>query len=326
MSLEPATSAKVVLYTNNKKIEIELWAKEIPDASRAFIQNCLNKTYNGQTFNRVLKDFLIQSDSKDPKYLHNLEKHPRLKFSKRGLVGLVADEDGKSTVDSFFITCRDTPELNSSHTIIGKILGDSYYTVVNIHDGEIKDGELPLYPVEITECEVVEQYFAGLEPQLQEVLEAPKKVENKKSKKSKVKLNLEFEDDVEDDGNFQIRSAFQKDKKDEDEDRHESHVSAVPTEKLSGLQKEQVEKDSVDEEANELREPNEAQEEESAKILQTVTDKLPITVEKPINSSNKPKLVRDPAVDSDFDPYLDLSAEEDINPELLFQHTFKAST
>ncbi|CAH2355266.1 peptidyl-prolyl isomerase Cwc27p [[Candida] railenensis] len=321
MSLEPATTAKVVLYTSNKKLEIELWAKEIPSSSMAFIQNCLNKTYTGQTFNRVLKNSLIQSDSKDPKYLLNLEKHPRLKFSKRGLVGLVADDASKCTADSFFITCRDTPELNASHTIIGKIAGDSYYTVVNINDGEIKDGDLPIHPVEITDCEVIEKYFKDLEPQPQEVPETPKKVEQKKPKKSKVKLNLEFEDDAEDDGSFQIRSAFERSKKDKEENTNESHVNPVTVVKQSDLQNDQAENDPVDEETNGSHKTNGA-----AEIFQTGIDEQSPEVNETKASSHKLTLVRDPTVDSDFDPYLDLSAEEDVDPELIFQHTFKAST
>lgn len=43
------------------------------------------------------------------------------------------------------------------------------------------------------------------------------------------------------------------------------------------------------------------------------------------HTSSEAKRVRDPGVDSDFDPYFDLSEEEDIDPELTFKHPFKAS-
>ncbi|CAO3653107.1 unnamed protein product [Cunninghamella echinulata] len=40
-ALEPHTNAKVILHTTKGDIEIELWGKEAPKATRNFIQLCM---------------------------------------------------------------------------------------------------------------------------------------------------------------------------------------------------------------------------------------------------------------------------------------------
>ena len=58
--LEPPTKGKVVVQTTAGPIDIELWAKEAPKATRNFVQLCLEGYYDGTLFHRVIKSFLIQ--------------------------------------------------------------------------------------------------------------------------------------------------------------------------------------------------------------------------------------------------------------------------
>ncbi|CAO3671139.1 unnamed protein product [Rhizopus microsporus] len=59
-ALEPHTNAKVILYTTAGDIEIELWGKEAPRASRNFIQLCLEGYYDNTIFHRIIPGFLVQ--------------------------------------------------------------------------------------------------------------------------------------------------------------------------------------------------------------------------------------------------------------------------
>jgi cyclophilin family peptidyl-prolyl cis-trans isomerase len=58
--LEPPTKGKVVVQTTAGPIDIELWAKEAPKATRNFVQLCLEGYYDDTLFHRVIKSFLIQ--------------------------------------------------------------------------------------------------------------------------------------------------------------------------------------------------------------------------------------------------------------------------
>lgn len=53
-------SAKVILHTTSGDIEIELWGKEAPRATRNFIQLCLEGYYDNTIFHRIIPDFLVQ--------------------------------------------------------------------------------------------------------------------------------------------------------------------------------------------------------------------------------------------------------------------------
>ncbi|CAO3698587.1 unnamed protein product [Rhizopus stolonifer] len=59
-ALEPHTNGKVILHTTSGDIEIELWGKEAPRATRNFIQLCLEGYYDNTIFHRIIPDFLVQ--------------------------------------------------------------------------------------------------------------------------------------------------------------------------------------------------------------------------------------------------------------------------
>lgn len=98
---EPPTKGKVILYTTLGDIEIELWSKEAPKASRNFVQLCLEGYYDGTIFHRIIKDFIAQCG--DPTGTgqggesiygepFKDEFHSRLRYNRRGLVGMASSE------------------------------------------------------------------------------------------------------------------------------------------------------------------------------------------------------------------------------------------
>lgn len=180
MSLEPTTSARVILETTKGSIEIELYAKETPIASRWFLNSCLNDYFTGQSFDRVVKDFLMQSKSTLDGSFPDEVNH-RLKFDKKGVVASCGD-------GGFFISLNPSPELNGKQTVIGKVVGDSFYTIVRINESEL-DGETPLYPTKIVSAQVVEGYF--------EDLKKSEVVEEKVVVRPKKKMRLSYDDESE---------------------------------------------------------------------------------------------------------------------------------
>lgn len=58
--LEPPTNGKVILHTSHGDLDVELWAKECPKACRNFVQLCTDGYYDGTSFHRIIKDFIIQ--------------------------------------------------------------------------------------------------------------------------------------------------------------------------------------------------------------------------------------------------------------------------
>ncbi|KKK17084.1 hypothetical protein P175DRAFT_0501848 [Aspergillus ochraceoroseus IBT 24754] len=179
---EPAATASATLNTTFGPLHIALFATQAPLTCRNFLQHCMDNYYTGTIFHRIVPDFIIQGgdptgtgsggtsiyeypefeydpEARDPneKVVLSDELHSRLRFNRRGLVGMAKSEDG-SYGSQFFITLGNTErELNGQCTLFGRIEGDSIFNVLKIADAEKVEGtERPLYPVQITGCEVGE--------------------------------------------------------------------------------------------------------------------------------------------------------------------------
>ncbi|ORZ41279.1 cyclophilin-like domain-containing protein, partial [Catenaria anguillulae PL171] len=164
---EPATRGQVILHTSKGPIDIVLWPKEAPLATRNLIQLALDGYYDGCIFHRLVPGFILQGG--DPTGTGHggesatgaklpIETHQRLKFNRRGLVALA---DGFS---QFFITLDKTPELDGKHTLMGKVVGDTLFNVLDMANAPVDANERPTNPVRIERVEVVDNPFEDIVP------------------------------------------------------------------------------------------------------------------------------------------------------------------
>ncbi|MCP9257473.1 Triosephosphate isomerase [Dirofilaria immitis] len=141
---EPVTNGKVCMKTTVGDIDIELWSKECPLACRNFIQLCMEGYYNGTIFHRLIRDFIVQGgdptgtgEGGESIYATSFknEFHQRLKFNRRGLVGMASGNDGMNG-SQFFFTLNATPDLDKKHTLFGKVVGDTLFNMLRL--GNVK--------------------------------------------------------------------------------------------------------------------------------------------------------------------------------------------
>ncbi|RPA77360.1 cyclophilin-like protein [Ascobolus immersus RN42] len=200
-SIEPQTNAKVLMKTNAGDLEIELWGKECPLAVRNFLQHSLDGYYEGTIFHRIIPNFIIQGgdptgtgeggDAIYPGGTFADEINNRLKFNRRGLLGM-ADMGGKdSNASQFFLTLAETRELTGKNTLFGKVMGDTIYNLVQWGEREV-EGEKFVYPVKISKIEVLVNPYDDIVRRVKEqvITTVPKKVEKKKAKKGKAILSF----------------------------------------------------------------------------------------------------------------------------------------
>ncbi|KAJ5222204.1 uncharacterized protein N7469_008444 [Penicillium citrinum] len=179
---EPNPTASATLNTTIGPIQIALFANQAPLTSKNFLQHCKDNYYAGTIFHRVAPDFVIQGgdptgtgsggtsiyeypefeydpEARDPneRVVLRDELHSRLRFNRRGLVGMAKSEDG-SYGSQFFITLANTErEMNGQCTLFGRLEGDSIFNVLKIAEGDRVEGtERPVYPIKVTSCEVGE--------------------------------------------------------------------------------------------------------------------------------------------------------------------------
>ncbi|RUM67376.1 MAG: peptidylprolyl isomerase [Sulfurospirillum sp.] len=118
------------MKTNRGTITLELYPDIAPKAVENFIKLSQKGYYNGVTFHRVIKGFMIQGG--DPtgtgtggesiwgKEFEN-EYKPNVVFDKPGLLAM-ANRGPNTNGSQFFITVAPAPWLNGGYTIFGKVI------------------------------------------------------------------------------------------------------------------------------------------------------------------------------------------------------------
>ncbi|XP_018317849.1 uncharacterized protein [Mycetomoellerius zeteki] len=205
---EPPTTGKVVMKTTVGDIDLELWTKEAPKASRNFIQLCMEGYYNDTIFHRILKSFIAQGgdptgtgEGGESIYGHPFkdEFHTRLRFCRRGLLAMAnagKDDNGSQ----FFFTLGATPELQNKHTIFGKVTGETIYNMLKLEDALVDENDRPQYPQKILKTEVLNNPFQDIVPRIvsEKKEESKEKKKNKKAGVKNFKL-LSFGEEAEED-------------------------------------------------------------------------------------------------------------------------------
>ncbi|EGG20027.1 hypothetical protein DFA_07143 [Cavenderia fasciculata] len=179
MSSEPTTHGKVILKTTLGDLEIELWTKEAPLTTRNFMQLCMEGYYDGSIFHRVIPKFIAQTGDPtntgdggesiyDGKPFKD-EFHSRLRFSRRGIVGMASGKDPNSNQSQFFITLDAAEQLNRRHTVFGRVIGDSLFNILKANELEIGENDMPLDPPKIISSDVISNPFEDIEPRQKKV-------------------------------------------------------------------------------------------------------------------------------------------------------------
>ncbi|MCL7029516.1 hypothetical protein MKW94_020678 [Papaver nudicaule] len=203
--VEPPTKGKVIVNTNYGPLDIELWPKEAPKATRNFVQLCLEGYYDNTIFHRIIKSFLVQGGDPTATGLGGEsiygkafadEFHSRLRFKHRGLVACANAGTPHSNGSQFFMTLDRCDWIDKKNTIFGKVTGDSLFNLLNLADVETDKDDRPLDPPpKILSVEVLWNPFDDIVPRqlpgVQPSVHPADEAENKDQKKKAVKkLNL----------------------------------------------------------------------------------------------------------------------------------------
>lgn len=176
----------IIMRTSEGDITINLFDDKAPNTVANFLglatgekewadpytgQPSHGKFYNGLTFHRIIKQFMIQggcplgTGTGGPGYEFDDEIDPSLKFDKPYLLamanaGLRRGMDGKvhgTNGSQFFITTVPTPWLDGHHTIFGEVADDDSKKVVDKLEALDTDPmDRPLEPAVILSVNVAE--------------------------------------------------------------------------------------------------------------------------------------------------------------------------
>jgi peptidyl-prolyl cis-trans isomerase SDCCAG10 len=208
-NLEPNPTAKVLIHTTTGDLELELFAKQTPVTSRNFLQLCLDGYYDNTVFHRLVKGFILQGgdptgtgqggeSSYDGEPFAD-EFHSRLKYTRRGLLGMANTGKKDDNGSQFFFTLAATPELQERNTMFGRVAGDTIYNLMRMAEGEIREGseDQPMYPTKITSTEIIINPFEDMVKRAQVAQRTePEEKKAKKPKRKAGKNALSFGDEA----------------------------------------------------------------------------------------------------------------------------------
>lgn len=202
-NLEPQPTAKVLLSTTTGDLVVEIWAKQVPLASRNFLQHCLNGYYDGTIFHRLVPGFIIQGGDPTGTGSGGIsaindgapfqdEFHSRLKFNRRGLLGMANSGDKNDNTSQFFFTLDKTPELQDKNTMFGRIEGDTIYNLMKMAEADLtsEDSDRPLYPTRITSTEILLNPFNDMVKEASIAISTPQETSKGPKKKRKATKTL----------------------------------------------------------------------------------------------------------------------------------------
>ena len=218
-NIEPLPTGRVLVKTSMGPLDIELFTKETPQTCRSFIQLCLEGYYNNVIFHRIVKDFIIQTgdptgqgtggEAATPDGVLKDEFHSRLRYTRRGLVGMANSGAKDDNGSQWFVTLSATPELERRNTLFGRIAsGDTVFNALRMGELEVDKLDRPVHPPRIISTEVMENPFKDIVPrstveereERQRQLEAEKAKVGVKKAKTRNKALLSFGDEEGEEG------------------------------------------------------------------------------------------------------------------------------
>lgn len=117
----------VTIETDKGTIKAELYTEKAPITTKNFIDLANSGFYNGLTFHRVEKGFVIQGGDPKGDGTGGSGKNIPLEINKdlthvEGALGMARSQDPNSASSQFYITLAPTPFLDGSYAVFGKVV------------------------------------------------------------------------------------------------------------------------------------------------------------------------------------------------------------
>ena len=156
---------RAILETSMGEITVSFTPEKAPDHVRNFLRLAQSGVYDGMTFHRVVKGFVIQSGHlptrKEPlgerqqSYIRPLKAEFNDQIHDLGTLSMARTEDPDSATSSFFLVTARAQALDGKYTVFGKV--ERGIEVVQKIEAVPVNGETPVDRVELVRVRVEKQ-------------------------------------------------------------------------------------------------------------------------------------------------------------------------
>jgi len=158
------------LDTSMGMMVVQLYESEVPNTTANFVHLASRGFYDGLTFHRVIKDFMIQGGcpkgdgTGGPGWRIADEFVKGLKHDVAGTLSM-ANAGPNANGSQFFVILAATPWLDGKHTVFGRALG-GIDVLQKIGAVEVDGRDRPAKPVTIKSVKIFRdgQPLAGVQP------------------------------------------------------------------------------------------------------------------------------------------------------------------
>jgi peptidyl-prolyl cis-trans isomerase B (cyclophilin B) len=156
-SVAELAAYRAVLETSRGAITLELLPDKAPEHVRNFLRLASAGVYDGTSFHRIVKGFVIQTGmvstrstpltQRQKKLVTTLQPEFNDTLHVAGTVSMARLDDPASASTSFFICTAPAPSLDNKYTAFARVVDGM--TVVNAIEQEPLDGESPRARIEL---------------------------------------------------------------------------------------------------------------------------------------------------------------------------------
>ena len=154
--IEELSRYRAVLDTSMGEITLSFTPDKAPNHVRNFLRLAQAGVYDGMSFHRVVKGFVIQSghlptrgtlNETQQKYVRQMTAEFNDQIHEKGTLSMARLSDPNSASTSFFIVTARTQALDNQYTVFGKV--ESGLDVVEKIEAVAVNGETPVDRVEL---------------------------------------------------------------------------------------------------------------------------------------------------------------------------------
>jgi peptidyl-prolyl cis-trans isomerase B (cyclophilin B) len=143
-------------------ITIGFMPDKAPEHVRNFLRLAQAGVYEGTSFHRVVRGFVIQTGAlntrgalteKQQKLVHTLQPEFNDTRHEKGIISMARGDDPASATTSFFIVTGAAPSLDNKYSVFGRVVEG--LDVVEKIEAVPVNGEAPVGPITLLKVRVV---------------------------------------------------------------------------------------------------------------------------------------------------------------------------